>query len=206
MGNVILFGQGGGTPAASTPPTPSTPYAQELSYIESNGTQYIDTGFVPNQDTRVVARCVLPLASSTQALFGCRVSSSSNQYQFVTQGGNYRTDYNTTIANVSTSDYGQNEFYVDKNKNVTDLNGDASYTHSYGTFTCPGNMYVFATNNNGALYAYATAKLYSMKIYDNGTLVRDYIPVLDHSGVACLFDKVAQQLVYNAGTGVFAYE
>ena len=25
-----------------------------LEYIESSGTQYIDTGFIPNQDTRVV--------------------------------------------------------------------------------------------------------------------------------------------------------
>jgi hypothetical protein len=36
-----------------------------LEYLESNGNQFIDTGFVPNQDTRVRAEIVLPIANST---------------------------------------------------------------------------------------------------------------------------------------------
>jgi hypothetical protein len=36
-----------------------------LEYLESNGKQFIDTGFVPNQDTRVRAEIVLPIANST---------------------------------------------------------------------------------------------------------------------------------------------
>ena len=176
---------------------------KRLEYIQSSGTQYIDSGFVPNQDTRVYAECVLATASSTQALFGCRVSSSSRQYQFVTQGGAYRTDYNTTITNLSAASFGTAKFTVDKNKNVTYLNGTSVATHTYASFTCPGNMYIFATNNNGALYANASAKLYCMKVYDNGTLIRDFIPCQNASGAVGLWDDVNGVFYGNAGTGAF---
>lgn len=176
---------------------------KRLEYIKSDGSSYIDSGFVPNQDTRVYAEAVLPIASSTQALFGCRVSSSSRQYQFVTQGGYYRTDYNTTINNFTTHDYGTAKFYLDKDKNFTDLNGEYSSTHTYASFTCPGNMYIFATNNNGAVYAQASAKLYCMRVYDNGTLVRDFIPCQNASGAVGLWDAENEVFYGNAGTGAF---
>ena len=173
-----------------------------VKYIESTGTQWIDSGFVPNQDTRVVAEVEFATASSTAALFGSRQSSSARQFQFVTSGRYYRTDYNTTIVNLTNASI-SGKFYVDKNKNVTDLNGAYSYTHTYASFTCPGNMYIFATNNNGSVYAISTVKLYSMQIYDNGTLIRDYWPCYDPDGVACLYDKVEKKYYHNAGTGEF---
>lgn len=177
---------------------------EELEYLQSSGTQYIDSDFVPNQDTRVRAECVLPIASSTQGLFGCRVSSSSSQFQFVTQGGYYRSDYNTAINNFTTHDYGNGKFYIDKNKNVTDLNGEYSCTHTYGAFVCPGNMFIFATNNNGSVYALASAKLYSMQVYDNGLLERDYIPIRYlATGELGLLDRVYGAFYPNAGTGTF---
>lgn len=173
---------------------------KRLEYIRSSGTQYIDSGFIPNQDTRVYAECVFAIASSTQALFGCRVSSSSRQFQFVSQGGYYRTDYNTTINSFSSTDYGTAKFYIDKDKNVTDLNGDVSYTHTYAAFTCPGNMYIFATNNNGSVYGLATATLYKLKVWDNGTLVRDYIPCETDTGEVGLWDDVNSRFYASATT------
>lgn len=47
--------------------------------------------------------------------------------------------------------------------------------------------------------------LKSFKIYDNNDLVRDFIPVLDNNGIACLFDKVENKYYYNQGTGEFLY-
>lgn len=176
-----------------------------LEYIESNGTQYIDSGFIPNQDTRVYAECVLPISTgSTQGLFGSRLSSSSSQqYQFVTQGGFYRTDYYNKIVSISSTSYGTNKFFIDKNKNVTNLNGDLTHTHEYGTFTCPGNMYIFATNNNGSVYARSTMKLYTMQIYDNDTLIRDFVPCKNASGIAGLFDIVNGKFYTSNGDGEF---
>jgi hypothetical protein len=57
------------------------------------------------------------------------------------------------------------KIFVDKNKNYTNVNNDYFYTHGYGTFTAPGNLYVFATNakdKTTEAYANATMKLYDM--------------------------------------------
>ena len=63
-------------------------------------------------------------------------------------------------------------------------------------------MYLFGINNNG-LSNPAYMKLYYCKIYDNGTLVRDFIPVLDWNMTPCMYDRVTEQLFYNQGTGDF---
>ena len=54
------------------------PYNKELEYIESSGTEYIDTGFKPNQNTRVVMQFEPTAAySSITAFFGVRDVASA---------------------------------------------------------------------------------------------------------------------------------
>ena len=67
-------------------------------------------------------------------------------------------------------------------------------------------MYIFACNNNGALYAPCTAKIYYCKIYENDSLVRDYVPCIDTQlGVAGFYDLVDNRFFGNKGTGLFIY-
>ena len=65
-------------------------------------------------------------------------------------------------------------------------------------------MYIFSINSN-SIADLAPVRLYSYKIYDNNTLVRDYIPVIDSSERPCLFDKVSRKYYYNQGTGEFLW-
>ena len=48
-------------------------------------------------------------------------------------------------------------------------------------------------------------RLYYCKIYNGDTLVRDFVPVIDGSNIACLYDKVEKKCYYNVGTGTFSY-
>jgi hypothetical protein len=67
-----------------------------------------------------------------------------------------------------------------------------------------GNIYLFAFNYNGegSTWRPAKMKLYSCKITDNGTVVRDFIPVrVGQTGY--MYDKVSGQLFGNSGTGSF---
>ena len=76
MGNLLLrrrmmLAQGGvSLPAGYT----------KIEYLESDGTQFIDTGFKPNQDTRVIMDVQLLTANPTiyQGVFGAR-SGNTNQ-------------------------------------------------------------------------------------------------------------------------------
>ena len=65
-------------------------------------------------------------------------------------------------------------------------------------------LYLFSRNNDGVSYDIGAHKIYYAKIWDdNNSLVRDFIPVKDPSGVVCLYDKVSGNFFYNAGTGNF---
>ena len=58
----------------------------KLGYLESTGTQYIDTGYQPNQDTRFdISFMTLNQLSSNAfgSIFGARTGSKSNELQIL---------------------------------------------------------------------------------------------------------------------------
>ena len=178
----------------------------ELEYIESTGTQYIDTGFKPNQDTRISITVDFPPSGTAWLwLYGGRTASNQNSFGFLRADGNaYRFDYANSTNKLTTKPVGK--FILDSNKNKCYINGELAFTATYTTFASPVNMYIFNNNNNGSLgnSVGASAKLYSCKIYDNGTLIRDFIPVKRISdNVYGLWDKINEVLYDNAGTGTF---
>lgn len=42
-------------------------------------------------------------------------------------------------------------------------------------------------------------------ILNKNSPIADYLPCLDNNGVACMWDNIAGEYVYNDGTGDFAY-
>lgn len=178
----------------------------ELEYIESTGTQYADTGFIPNGSTRVVMDVQLTSMVSTDsstatAFFGSRTSASSKCYDMICASGKLRTGYNTTYETPFSTDP-LTRVTIDKDGKTTTINGE---THSFAaaTFTTPGNLYLLALNQAGTLRWCASAKLYSCQVYDNGTLIRDYVPCINPSGVVGLYDMANGVFYADAAGGAF---
>jgi hypothetical protein len=179
-----------------------------VSYIKSTGTQHINTNFTPNQNTRIVLEVEANATSSTSSskyMLGARASSSSRQFALQTIASNYAGRYGTQEATIVSGSI-SGRYTIDLNKNVHTING-ITHTFNAETFTCPAPLSLFAMNNNGSggYSPHDNMKLYSCKIYDDGVLVRYYKPCLDPDGVACLYDEVNAEYVYNAGSGTFAY-
>lgn len=174
----------------------------ELEYIESTGTQYVDTGFVPNQDTRVVCDCEYVATSSASWLFGVRVASGRAAFAFLAYEGKFRTDYNNSYSLYF--DAGTTKAtHVDKAKNVTVVNGSETINDTYAAFNSQYSLFLLAVNTAGTTNGYSTAKIKACQIYDNGTLVRDFIPAKTVAGEIGLYDKVFKKFYRNAGTGTF---
>lgn len=173
-----------------------------INYIETNGNQYINTNFNPNQDTRVVINLnVLSTSLSTCAIFGARNSDRSNSFGFWKIEDYCRSDYNGNVYSINVPSVG--ELSIDKNKNVTTVNGTVN-TATYSSFQAPCSLTLFAMNESPSPDSRkVSARLYSCKIYDNNILIRDYYPCVDENGVVCLYDKVNKEYVYNSGTGEF---
>lgn len=174
---------------------------KRLKYIESTGTQYIDTEFKPNQDTRVVCKGQFLDISSTVNMFGTRVSTSSGRYELLVSGNYIFSSYNTAAGSSisSTTDI----LLIDKNKNVTSNNGKVFDTSAYAAFQANYNLLLFAGNRAGTVSGKAKCRIYFFQIYDNGILIRDYVPCMDSNGVAGLYDFVNDVFYTNAGTGTF---
>lgn len=177
-----------------------------LDYIESTGTQYIDTGFKPSSNTSIDIDIEMTNSGKANAFYGSRTATKSNSFiLFAKSDGTGFNFYYGTTSTVVNSPTGTiiGRFSIQQNANVVTINGVSS-TLPAENFTGTQNMFLFAANTAGAFDTQTDINRIRMcKIYDNGTLVRDYIPVLDASGVACLYDKVTNQLFYNQGTGAF---
>jgi hypothetical protein len=179
---------------------------KQLDYIESTGIQYIDTGFAPNQDTRVVCDFQLTEVYSS-FVFGARRTSGgayAQAYTFNMGGGGFfvTTYYSSTAEKFSEIDLLRHT--VDKNKNVTTFD-NASITSSYVEFTAPKTLAIFACNQGDRDgYLPSKMKLYSCQMYDNGTLIRDFVPCYRKSnGEVGLYDTVSKSFFGNKGTGTF---
>lgn len=76
-------------------------------------------------------------------------------------------------------------------------------TNTASTFESTVNLLICAGNTGGNVDNYTKAKVYSCKIYDNGTLARDFIPCKNASGLVGLWDDVNNTFYSNAGSGTF---
>lgn len=174
-----------------------------VEYIESSGTQYIDTGFTPNQDTRVVID-VETTQATTAALFGARQGNTTATFCFFNiSATSVRSDYGTVQDTLAVSSI-LNRVIIDKNKNVCTYGG-REITQTASTFNCECSLLLLTNNYQGSPTgeSLTSAKVYSCQIYDNGTLVRDFVPCTNESGEAGLYDCENNVFYANAGTGTF---
>ena len=176
----------------------------KVEYIEASGAQYIDTEYCPSSNTRVVCSIDNFPRTSGTTLFGARTSSTaSDRFAFLAAANDssYRTDfYNGNVSFGTGVDF-VGQFIVDKNKNVTTLNGASSASNITGTFACPYPLFLFAYNTAGTASSYASATVYSFQIYESGVLVRDLVPAVRQDGAIGLLDQIAGFFYRNSGAG-----
>lgn len=180
----------------------------KLEYIESTSTQYIDTGYIPNQNTKVELSYQYTGSSSTQLRrFGSREAGSTNGIFL-----GYKS-VNTTILSIT---YGNQTFetdsgykntsphieVIDKNKYYFD--GVLEHIFTEETFTCPSTAVIFAGKQMETTGNISDMKCFYCKLYDDGTLVRNFIPAKRISDNEIgLYDTVTNTFFTNAGTGDF---
>lgn len=175
----------------------------ELEYIESSGSQYINTDFMPDNNTRVIVDAeAVGSASSSHFLFGCRTSGTSESFCFFYYN-NWGADFQTSANRKTFSDITfTDRLFVDFNGNVLTVN-DTLVSFTETTFQTIVPLQLFAVNTNGTIGSMLAAKMYSCRIYDNGILARDFVPATDGSGTAGMYDLVTSVFYTNAGSGAF---
>jgi hypothetical protein len=177
----------------------------EYEYIEATGTQYIDTGYVPNADTEIIYTFQRTAIQSYNACeFGVTPSPKVVAAgRYVSLGG--KTD--RTGAYDPDNIYGYSTIKVDR-AGLYDMLGRKTIDISDNTSNAGTlSLYVLARNNNGTVERMAKEKMRYFSASENGVKKIELIPAMRNSdGVLGVYDTVRGVFFENAGAGSFLGE
>ena len=188
----------------------------KLDYIETDQNSYINTGYLPDINVTEFDFEFMnyPQTQSLSGLIGSRQGYGAYSYNFFyTNSQVIQIDWDYTTVNRVNVKCTNNEKHILSVKISED--GTKSYTYLDGVQVKESNaskpykskytFWVGQFNNGGTGYNYgAPIRIYSLKIYDNKMLVRDYIPVRMNDGRFGLYDFITGMFYGNAGkSGAF---
>ena len=188
---------------------------KQLEWIESTGTQYINTGL----NTSIKRKIEIGLSTtstsryniygsgggdqSSQITYSIRVGSSSYpKFSFLSRSNSP----GTTITDVN-EDINKHDIVLDIKNAIGTIDG-VDYTLYQNTGTTSYREYVFAYSRLGTVdnsYSFV-GRVYYAKYYEDDILVRDFIPVKNlNTNIIGLYDLINDVFYTNAGTGTFNY-
>lgn len=173
-----------------------------LEYIQSSGTQYIDTGRKLTQDSDITIDFKIVENNKSVGIFGSRESPSKNNLAMFRDGSYFIADF---------SEYGKHRFMtasslnrikIRTNKTGVWVNDILQTSWSdVADFETPTNGLIFDVGNNNWTGNKASMRLYSYTDRNAQKLV----PCLDTDGVPCLYDLIGKTAFYNQGSGSFTW-
>ena len=182
---------------------------EEVEYIESTGTQYINTGINTNTTTSRYETKINPSSvSGTMGIFGTRndyTSANQSSMNAFIIDGTFRLDWLSGTFSSSARISTNTEYEISITRGLATIN-NVNYTS--GNTTSIDSLYPFYVgtfNNAGSVYSNGfSGKIYYSKLYNNNILVFDGVPCYRKSDNEIgMYDLVSNTFFTNAGTGNF---
>ena len=181
----------------------------EVDHITAKQYQYIDTGFMPSNNTKVEVDFMQTAKNSSRLgivvgledprfILGTDTTSNKLRYDFGSVKEQYTEDNSYPILNnryVMMLDKGK--CYVDGVELV-----DLDMSSSSNEFQATSSLWLFADSGYNQNSVKFIGNMYSAKIWENDELVRDFIPVKrDYDGVYGMLDRVENKF-YRSETSI----
>lgn len=189
---------------------------QEVEYIKSTGTQYINLGIKGTNNTKVDIDIQTTDIESTDIddgifflPFGARSTASSDCFAIWSAnrkvGGNLRIGFDSTNGYSGGIITLNTRYHIIHSKDGTYVNNELVWsTDSTRNFTTPQNLLVFGYYASSSRYELSSNTLYHLKLWENNVMVRNFIPCYRKSdGEIGLYDIVNNEFYTNSGTGTF---
>ena len=190
-----------------------------LTYIQSTGSQYIDTGYIHDTTTKVDLRISFTsVGEQWQSFYGARNSraDTAKGFSMWLNYAKFRRAFGAAAANIDSLTVNTTTIYdlhLDKGGESTVTPGEGEPV-SLGTATAGAALtwtdFLFAINQDpgasGKAPAFISrAKIYFCRIYSGDTLVRDMVPVRrEADGALGVLDLANDATFYpNNGSGTF---
>ena len=184
MGHVLFLRKGN----VHTKPVALPSGYTKLAYIQSTGTQYIDSGLALNKSDSYTY--------SILAQFSNDAYGGANGYmQFMSGIANGKKAEIKVAYDGKTY---EETVYVDGV-----LNSSNNWSNYNGANVKIGVLKMGDQNNGWFSGTPQIGKIFALTILNGGNLIRDFVPCVDPVGNVGLYDLVGRQFYGNAGTGVF---
>lgn len=187
---------------------------QEVEYIESSGTQYINTGVLGKASIGYDMEVKIKAYGIEYGVLA--TSTNINRPHYVLQAHSgalrlYLTKPGSTGAttNVVTYQSDTTDFHVVTYNVENDFKAyyDGAYKATSSVQDTPDIPYpftIFARNIGGVVQKYSYSIIKYLKMYDAGVLIRNFIPCYRKSDNEIgMYDTVEKNFYTNKGTGVF---
>lgn len=176
-----------------------------VEYIQSSGTQYIDTGRKLTQESDITIDFkIVGEIIRNAGIFGSRTSALKNNlalFQSVSPNV-FAGDFSEYQKHRFTTASSLERMKIQMNKNGAWANDILKKSWSdIADFETPTNGLIFDVGTNNWTNNKAAMRLYS---YIDGDAQR-LVPCLDANGVPCLYDLIGKTTLYNQGTGSFTW-
>ena len=198
------------TPKEKRKDAERVPYDSEVEYLESTGTQFIKTGFTMTDTTSYKGRIMPTGLQFNSGMFGYRFVDSATAYgnmrfSFIYSDGRIGLRNGLDVQNSTKKVVVGSLYNIEVDNQSVRLNDSVwiNADNKKVAMTPPGEVWLFFVNCTGHynidVQHPVCMRLYSWQIFDNGIIVRDYIPVrVGTTGE--LYDRVSRTFATRHGT------
>lgn len=185
---------------------------QRLEFIQNPSTAYIDTGVDGGHFNKTYCKFMMvQIVSKWSTIWGCRHNNSVERGLHVYEGtrkfwvNHYNQDKTSNI------DAAVDVLYeADYNNGIYTINGQTETFAPTAVFTNNYSCFIFALHDNNAISdnvewkRFARMKCYSFKMWQDDTMVRDFVPCKRRSDNVCgMYDKVEGKFYTSASSVAF---
>jgi hypothetical protein len=184
---------------------------KQREYIESSGTQYVDTGYkFTSNKIRIHMEIENLNTASGASLCGIESSVGYAAILYSYSSADVFTLHMGTTSHIVTIQLpADGAFHVVEIETFGDGTGRITVDGSVQNFTFDGNingdlaLYIGALNTESGATDFSKQRTKIFKIWDNDILVRDYITCTKSDDIAGLYDVANSKFHGNAGNGLF---
>lgn len=174
--------------------------------IQLKGYQFIRTGIIPNQDTKVSVTFQTSTFNDA-ALFGARLSTTEQKFGvFLSNSTTMHGQFNMESINATVDDYAGITATVELSKGGLMRDGVLIAEYTEAEFECPVELIVGSFNTNGEIDTrYFNGLIYNISVWQGEEQVLNLIPCVDEQVQPCFYDTLTEVCYYNDGYSTFGF-
>lgn len=183
---------------------------QKANYLECTGTQYIDTGFVPDVNSAMYCKMAITDDGSNMRnnTSGCVLTGNKGWFCVGGYGSSiglvalFSVDNRGGATIAYDNDF--HDFYIaNGNQKIDDVVENNEIDSFLNTML---SVYLFKPNVNYGATLISAQKISSCKLWQSGVLAHDFVPCLRiQDNKPGMYDIVTGEFFTNDGTGEFLY-